>query len=553
MMTDAQKTLDNITTPVLVAEPVKNEKEEITSFVIAYTNRAMDELSEHSYTKGKSWSDIEDKVPVQLPWYKLLIQTARNQIPQNYTFFSARNNAWYKVDFSLLPDQNISILFTNITAEMTYARKLKEAISKDPLTGLPNRTGFSDDLDICIENCRFQQKYAGVFILDIDNLKNINESSGSKAGDQAIISVAEILKRFERDTIHSYRYGDDEFAVLISNQNYLDAILTISDSIFDCFQMEKIQISGGISIFPFNTEQKEELIRFSNMAVHYSKQNGKNCISIFEPEMQRRFIQKLTIQSKMAAAITECNFVQYYQPQFDVSSGKLRGFEALIRWTDDELGEIPPSVFIPLAEESNLIIPIGRWVLQTAISTLKNWQKKYNFNGIISVNVSPIQLAQEEFIYELQSLIRSNGINPNLVEIEITEGVMLHNMEEAIEKLKAIQDMGVRVSLDDFGTGYSSLSYLQALPLNTLKIDKSFIQDICSSDGIQANITSSIITMVARMGLETIAEGVEDINQFELLSKFHCNVIQGFLQGKPMPFDMCDSFLAGNTKALLKN
>jgi len=553
MTIDPKSIIDNIATPVFVVKPLLDKDNKATDFEICYVNKAMGALSQKTYIVGAKWNAIKEKAPTQIPWFSLLNNVLEDKPLQNYSFFSPKQSYWFKVNFSKLPDNYISVSLSNITTEMTYARRLKEAISKDPLTGLANRTGFSDDLDIVLENCRYKNLFAAVFIIDIDNMKDINDSIGNKEGDNVIIKVAQLLKRFQRENITSYRYGDDEFAVLISNQDSLGSILTITDTIFECFQMQQIQVSGGVSVYPEHTEQKDELIRFSNMAVHYSKQHGKNCLNYFEPEMQRKFIQKLTLQSKMTTAIADCNFKQYYQPQFDVRSGELRGFEALIRWFDKELGEIPPSVFIPLAEESGLIIPIGRWVLETAVSTLKIWQTKYRFRGIISVNVSPIQLKQDSFIPELKALIKKYEINPALIEVEITEGVMIHNMEDAVEKLKEVKAMGVRVSLDDFGTGYSSLSYLQALPLNTLKIDKSFINDICSVDGVQANITSSIITMVAGLGLETIAEGVEDDEQFELLSKFNCNIIQGFLQGKPMPFEMCDRFIGGDKTSILKN
>ncbi|MCR5062832.1 MAG: EAL domain-containing protein, partial [Treponema sp.] len=262
---------------------------------------------------------------------------------------------------------------------------------------------------------------------------------------------------------------------------------------------------------------------------------------------------KLTLQTKMTTAIIEGNFRQYYQPQFDIRTGELRGFEALLRWKDEEMGDISPSVFIPIAEETGLIIPIGRWVMKTAISTLKTWEEKYNFEGIISVNVSTVQLMQDSFMDELIELLSTFQINPDHLEIEITESVMIKNMTTAIHRLEQIRDMNIRISLDDFGTGYSSLSYLQKLPLNTLKIDKAFINNITAEDGVQANITQSIINMVGKMGLETIAEGVEHTDQLDLLDKFNCNIVQGFLRGKPMPFNLCDAYLAGDSSSLLKN
>ena len=357
----------------------------------------------------------------------------------------------------------------------------------------------------------------------------------------------------ENHGVQIFRYGDDEFALIINNFDTEDSLANFIDCIYESFQIKQISVSGGISFFPSNSELSEELIRFADMALQYAKKNGKNNFTYFEPDMQRLFIQKLTLQSKMTTALLENSFSQYYQPQFDINTGKLRGFEALIRWTDAELGNIPPSIFIPIAEETGLIIPIGRWILRTAVKTLKTWQEKFHFDGVMSVNISPIQLLQDNFIEELDEIVKNEKIDPTLLEIEITEGVFIHKMEETVEKLKAIRERGIRVSLDDFGTGYSSLSYLQSLPLNTLKIDKSFINDITSKDGVQANITSSIIKMVGNMGLETIAEGVEYPEQLDLLTHFKCNIVQGFLRGKPMPQKLCDDYLSGDDNALLKN
>jgi diguanylate cyclase (GGDEF)-like protein len=336
------------------------------------------------------------------------------------------------------------------------------------MTGFSNRSGFADTFAITLETARFKSFYAALLVIDIDNLQNINDSLGSTAGDKVILDVAETLKQFQREYIQIFRYGDDEFALIITNFESNDSLVNFIDCIYDAFQLKQISVSGGVAMFPNHTEQKDEMIRFADMAVHYAKKNGKNTFVYFEPEMHRIFIQRLTLQTKMNAALLESNFAQYYQPQFDIQTGKLRGFEALIRWNDDELGSIAPSVFIPIAEETGLIVPIGRWVLKTAITTLKTWQAKYDFRGIISVNVSPIQLLGDSFIEELEDLIFEYRIDPELLEIEITEGVMINNMGDAIDKLRQIKALGCRVSLDDFGTGYSSLNYLQMLPLNNI-------------------------------------------------------------------------------------
>ena len=546
--------LDNISAPIVVATPIKDNSGKIIDFDIIYTNEELKQAAGFVIQNKPKWSDFSMNITSDIPWFKMALDAIAGRFYDDVKYFSPSTQAWYKIEMKYLPeDKYIIITFINITSEREYYRKLKKTLITDPMTGFSNRSGFTDSFAITLETARFKGFYAALLIIDIDNLQNINDSLGSSAGDKVIMDVANTLKQFQREYIHIFRYGDDEFAVVISNFESNDSLVNFIDCIYDAFQLKQISVSGGISIFPTNTEQKEELIRFADMAVHYAKKNGKNIFVYFEPEMQRIFIQRLTLQTKMNAALLESSFTQYYQPQFDIQTGKLRGFEALIRWNDEELGTIAPSVFIPIAEETGLIIPIGRWVLKTAITTLKTWQAKYNFNGIISVNVSPIQLLNENFIEELEDLVFEYKVSPEMLEIEITEGVMINNIGDAIDKLRQIKALGCRVSLDDFGTGYSSLSYLQMLPLNTLKIDKAFINDITSMDGVQATITRSIIDMVEKMGLETIAEGVENSEQLELLDKFNCNFVQGFLRGKPMPYNLCDAYLAGDVNALMKN
>ena len=554
MSVNLKSVLDNIASPVIVATPIKDKAGRITDFEIIYTNEELKKAAGYVVQNKPKWSDFSENITSDIPWFKMALDAIAGRFYDDVKYFSPSTQAWYKIEMKYLPDEKyIIITFINITSEREYYRKLKKTLVTDPMTGFANRTGFADTFNIVLETARFKKFYTALLIIDIDNLQNINDSLGNTAGDQLILEVADVLKQFQREYIQVFRYGDDEFAVIITNFESNDSLVNFIDCIYDAFQIKQIGVSGGISIFPENTEQKDELIRFADMAVHYAKKNGKNTFVYFEPEMQRVFIQHLTLQTKMNAALLDSTFTQYYQPQFDIQSGKLRGFEALIRWHDEELGNVAPSVFIPLAEETGLIIPIGRWVLHTAINTLKTWQAKYDFRGIISVNVSPIQLLHENFLSELTDLLATYKVDPNLLEIEITEGVMINNMGDAIEKLRQIKDMGLRVSLDDFGTGYSSLSYLQMLPLNTLKIDKAFINDITSADGVQATITRSIIDMVEKMGLETIAEGVENAEQLELLHKFNCNFVQGFLRGKPMPYSLCDAYLAGDMNALLKN
>lgn len=551
---DSKIILDNIPSPVIVATPEKDDSGKVIDFEISYVNEEVKKAVGYIIKDCRKWSDFENEITSDVPWLKMALDAMADREYPEARYFSPSTKKWYKIDMKYLADQkNVIVFFTDITSERQYYQKLKSSAITDIQTGFLNRTGFNESFNIALETARYNKEHAALLILDIDNLQSINDSRGYNEGDALILGVSEVLKQFENHGVQIFRYGDDEFALIINNFDTEDSLANFIDCIYESFQIKQISVSAGISFFPSNSELSEELIRFADMALQYAKKNGKNNFTYFEPDMQRLFIQKLTLQSKMTTALLENSFSQYYQPQFDINTGKLRGFEALIRWTDAELGNIPPSIFIPIAEETGLIIPIGRWILRTAVKTLKTWQEKYRFDGVMSVNISLIQLLQDNFIEELDEIVKNEKIDPTLLEIEITEGVFIHKMEETVEKLKAIRERGIRVSLDDFGTGYSSLSYLQSLPLNTLKIDKSFINDITSADGVQANITSSIIKMVGKMGLETIAEGVEYPEQLDLLTHFKCNIVQGFLRGKPMPQKLCDDYLSGDDNALLKN
>jgi len=548
--------VNNINLPLMVLQPKVYKDKRLVDFDIIYYNEKIVSVTELSNKSFSTLSEFSSDLNSDFNWIEFVqshIYKDLQDFSSDEKFYRSPSQSLYKIDIChSVIDNLIVVTFINLTTETEHFQKLKLSLITDKLTGFINRTGFNDTFPAMLENAQKTGTMLALMIIDIDNLKNVNDSMGAKEGDTLIMNVANVLRQFQRGYIRVFRYGDDEFAVVLTNIASPSSVYTFSDTLYEAFQIKQIGVSAGISIYPENSSDEGEIIKFADMAVHYAKKHGKNSFEFFEPDMQRVFIQQLTLQSKLTNAILENNFKQYYQPQFDIRTGKLRGFEALIRWHDEELGDIAPSVFIPIAEETGLIIPLGRWVLNTAVLALKNWHEKYNFRGIMSVNVSPIQLKMDSFIPELEALLDLHKIDPSLLEVEITEGVMINDVNKTVDKLNRIRELGIRVSLDDFGTGYSSLSYLQMLPLNTLKIDKAFINDITAKDGIQANITSSIITMVENMGLETIAEGVEHPEQLELLNKFNCNIVQGFLRGKPMPFHLCDSYLQGDKEALLK-
>ena len=542
--------MNSIFSPLIVARPIilpQGQKD----FELVFFNEAFSRIVSKTILKFHYFHEFKALLSTEVPWNDMA-DKAINKIPcEPVTYFSDLSNGWFRVQMKGMDGKYIVVNIENITKEREHSKKLLDTAYIDILTGLYNRNKFLDDIAELTAQAQFNGTKLGLLLIDIDNMKIINDYNGHTAGDEVLKKSAEILKRFSKNIIKAYRFGGDEFLLAIKNCSSMDSITNVCDTVFESFNSEQIKFSGGIAVYPDDSEEPEDLLRFTDIAMRRAKKDGKNRITNFKPEMQRVFIQKLNMQAKMSAALLNSDFYLVYQPQFDIKTGDLRGFEALMRWHDKELGDIGPAIFIPLAEETGMILEIGDWVLNTAFCTLKNWQQKYSFKGIMSINISPMQLKQPNFIENIRNLLIKYNLNPDTVEIEITEGIMIENMNEAIEELNSLKNIGLRISLDDFGTGYSSLSYLQVLPLNTLKIDKSFITGITEKNGIQANITNSIITMVTKMGLQTIAEGVEKNEQLQILKEFNCHIVQGFLRGKPMPEQNCAAYLGGKKSALI--
>ena len=542
--------MNSISSPLIVARPIilpQGQKD----FELVFFNEAFSRTVSKTILKFHYFHEFKALLSTEVPWNDMA-DKAINKIPcEPVTYFSDLSNGWFRVQMKGMDGKYIVVNIENITKEREHSKKLLDTAYIDILTGLYNRNKFLDDIADLTAQAQFNGTKLGLLLIDIDNMKIINDYNGHTAGDEVLKKSAEILKRFSKNIIKAYRFGGDEFLLAIKNCSSMDSITNVCDTVFESFNSEQIKFSGGIAVYPDDSEEPEDLLRFTDIAMRRAKKDGKNRITNFKPEMQRVFIQKLNMQAKMSAALINNDFYLVYQPQFDIKTGDLRGFEALMRWHDKELGDIGPAIFIPLAEETGMILEIGDWVLNTAFCTLKNWQQKYSFKGIMSINISPMQLKQPNFIENIRNLLIKYNLNPDTVEIEITEGIMIENMNEAIEELNSLKNIGLRISLDDFGTGYSSLSYLQVLPLNTLKIDKSFITGITEKNGIQANITNSIITMVTKMGLQTIAEGVEKNEQLQILKEFNCHIVQGFLRGKPMLEQNCAAYLGGKKSALI--
>ena len=373
---DFTSILNAFSSPVLIAKPVRNGSK-VVDFEIFFTNESFINNITAKITKCTKFSEFKNLLCQEVPWFDSGEKTLNGIIVPPIDYYSELSEAWYRVQFRSAKNDMVIVTLENITDKKIQEQKLHDTAFLDLLTSLPNKNCFNEEFQKELETAEFSGNKLGVLLINIDNMKNLNDSKGHHAGDSVILKAASILKQFPKRTVSAYRFGGDEFIVIIHNATSIDSITNTADTILEAFIMQNLSISGGISIYPDNSCHQDELLRFADIAMHSAKKDGKKQFQFFKPDMQRVFIQKLNIQNRMTQAVLSSSFKLFYQPQFDVKSCKLRGFEALIRWQDEQFGKIPPSVFIPLAEECGLIIPIGTWVLNTAFATLKKWQKEY--------------------------------------------------------------------------------------------------------------------------------------------------------------------------------
>ena len=443
---------------------------------------------------------------------------------------------------------------TGTNRNVTEAKKSEQIIRRmayyDNLTNLPNRVFFFDELENEIAVAKNNCTKLVILFLDMDNFKRVNDSLGHGFGDELLKEASKRLHSCMRENDIVARISGDEFSVLLKNVGNINEALPILDIIssafYEAFHIGNSSInmtsSIGVSVFPDDGELPEELIRSADIAMYKAKELGKNRYEFFNIHMKNELLRKLNMEVMLRKAITEEEFILYYQPQFDAKTEKLRGLEALIRWNNPELGFLNPLEFISIAEETGLIGAIGDWVINTACSFGKKINDKYGSNIIIAVNISPIQLKLSDFYTGVIEAINKTGINPSNLELEVTENIFIDNFEFALDLLNSFKEYGVRISLDDFGTGYSSLSYLKKLPIDLLKIDKSFIDEINILNP-KNDFIESIISLIHKLDIKALAEGVENKFQKEYLEKVDIDSIQGFYFSKPLPEDEVEKSL----------
>ncbi|MFH5185556.1 putative bifunctional diguanylate cyclase/phosphodiesterase [Paenibacillus sp. TAB 01] len=427
--------------------------------------------------------------------------------------------------------------------DITSIRKSEQHILQlsyfDTLTELPNRKLLLEKLQQAIASG--SGPMVALVLIDLDNFKVINDTRGYPFGDELLKAVGNQLRQLFPAPYTVAKMGEDEYAILLEELDQIQPLLRCIETVQDQFQYplfirgEPIhtRTSMGVAVYPGDGGNAEELMRNAGTAIYKAKQSGKNQCCFYNADIRESMLRRSRLEDALRKALIHNEFILQFQPQCRAEPHAVRGFEALIRWVHPELGTISPAEFIPIAEETGAIVPIGEWVIRTACERIKAIQRHYFRHAIISVNVSSVQLARPDFVDMVIGILEETQLSPQDLELEITESILVASFDEAVRALERLRNHGVRIALDDFGTGYSSLSYLRRLPVETLKIDRSFIQDI-TTEPLQAALTESIIHLVHKMGIQVVAEGVETPEQLRYLQSWGCEYIQGYLLSEPL-------------------
>lgn len=441
-----------------------------------------------------------------------------------------------------------------ISRDITERKRAEEIIVRqayhDALTNLANRRLFMDRLTQALTRVQWHKRLVSVLFLDLDHFKSINDALGHSVGDLLLQAVAERLTTCVRQGDTVARLGGDEFAIALADVARTSDIPKVAQKIIDTLSRPYvlegrelfITTSIGICIYPDDAQDAETLVKNADVAMYRAKKHGRNNYQHYSPDMNAQAFERLAIETSLRHALEREEFFLEYQPQVDIETGRIIGYEALVRWQHPDLGVMPPGKFIPLAEESGLIVPIGEWVLRSACAQNKAWQAA-GFPPIrVAVNVSPRQLRHESLLGAVGRALRETGLHPNWLELELTESIM-QDADEAIRLLSQLQAIGVQIAIDDFGTGYSSLNHLKRYPIHKLKIDQSFVRDV-THDPHDRAIVTAIIALAHSLNLKAIAEGVETEEQLAYLRSLKCDEAQGYFLGRPMPAQNATKLLA---------
>ncbi len=432
----------------------------------------------------------------------------------------------------------------------TARERARHLATHDQLTGLANRSLFHDRLTQAVSAARRGRHKLAVLFTDLDGFKAINDTLGHAVGDGLLRGIARRLTSCLRETDTAARLGGDEFAILLTNlANELDAATvarkllgSLADPIQFRTQATSIHCSIGIATFPRDALDPDDLVKKADTAMYHAKERGGNRFDFYTEDMNAAIERRVALEERLRAALEHDQLRVYYQPQFDITRGRIVGAEALIRWQHPELGLVSPVHFLPIAEETGLIVPIGDWILRKACEQNAIWNREGHHGLRVSVNVSSHQFLEAGFADVVRNALEETSLSPVALELEITESSLLRDVEITVDTLRRLKDLGVRLAIDDFGTGYSAMADLKRLPIDVLKIDQSFVRNL-TTDPADATITETIVQLAHGLNLTSIAEGVETHEQLLLLGSYGCNRLQGYLFGKPVPAEIFEQWL----------
>ena len=441
-------------------------------------------------------------------------------------------------------------IFSDISERKKDEERLQNLAHFDPLTGLANRLLFKDRLLHALQLAERSKNRLAVLLLDLDNFKSVNDSLGHKSGDLLLMQVAERILKCVRGSDTVARLGGDEFVVLLPDCKSADNVTSITRKILEklatpfALQGDEVFISAciGVTMYPDDGNDADVLLKNADTAMYHIKKTGKNNFQFFTDSMQERIVRRLQLTSQLRYAMEREEFLLYYQPKMNLVTGRINGMEALIRWQHPDTGMINPAEFIPLAEETGIIVPLGEWVLYQACRQVMEWQAQGLDSLRVSVNLSARQFQDEKLLAMVTSVIQETGIEPGVLELEITETTIMQHIEHTIKTLWQLRDLGLLLSIDDFGTGYSSLNYLKRFPLDILKIDRSFVMDITTDPNDRA-VVEAIVSLSRHLKMKVVAEGVETEEQLDFLRKQKCHEVQGYYISKPLPVDEFRDFI----------
>ena len=432
-------------------------------------------------------------------------------------------------------------IFSDISTQEHVRKQLHNLAYYDALTGLPNRELFQDRLKNALAQARRHGESVALIFLDLDRFKNINDTLGHRSGDELLKAVGNMLKRCVRDSDTVARLGGDEFTIIIPDVKHEEDAAKVAEKIVRSMEEPFRIVEGhdiyastsiGISLYPADGDDVDTLLKNADTAMYRAKEAGRKNYKFYTEQMSARFAERLILENDLRKAVENEALTLAYQPQVMVDSGKITGFEVLARWHHEQMGWISPAHFIAIAEETGLIVQIGDWVLRESCKQLKQWQQQFSPELKMAVNLSGHQMIQEGLVDRVLSVINETGIEARCLELELTETLLMDNIDLNIKTLEALNHSGIRLAIDDFGTGYSSLSYLKRFQIDILKIDQSFVREI-SSDKNNTEIVTTIIAMANNLHLDVIAEGVESIEQLNFLRENGCEEVQGYYFSPP--------------------